>query len=76
MFLWAYVDAVRLLTGVRWCARKREMTIKRRNMAQMNKNLLILGAGQYGQVAEEIAEQSEMFETVALLDDLSDARRK
>lgn len=45
-------------------------------MAQMNKNLLILGAGQYGQVAEEIAEQSEMFETVVLLDDLSDARRK
>lgn len=36
-----------------------------------NKNLLILGAGQYGQVAKEIAEQSEMFETVALLDDLS-----
>ena len=37
-----------------------------------NKNLLILGVGQYGQVAKEIAEQSEMFETVALLDDLSD----
>lgn len=49
-----------------------EQTKKRRNMAQMNKNLLILGAGQYGQVAKEIAEQSEMFETVALLDDLSD----
>ena len=37
-----------------------------------NKNLLILGAGPYGQVAKEIAEQSEMFETVTLLDDLSD----
>ena len=37
-----------------------------------NKNLLILGAGQYGQVAKEIAEQNEMFETVTLLDDLSD----
>ena len=36
-----------------------------------NKNLLILGEGQYGQVAKEIAEQSEMFETVALLDDLA-----
>lgn len=37
-----------------------------------DKNLLILGAGQYGQVAKEIAEQIEMFETVTLLDDLSD----
>ena len=37
-----------------------------------NKNLLILGMGQYGQVAKELAEQSETFETVALLDDLSD----
>lgn len=45
-------------------------------MAQMNKNLLIIGAGQYGQVAKEIAEQSEMFETVSLLDDLSDPRGK
>lgn len=39
---------------------------------QMSKSLLILGAGQYGQVAKEIAEQIEMFETVVLLDDLSD----
>lgn len=37
-----------------------------------DKSLLIVGEGQYGQVAKEIAEQSEMFETVALLDDLSD----
>lgn len=37
-----------------------------------NKNLLILGMGQYGQVAKELAEQTEMFEMVILLDDLSD----
>lgn len=37
-----------------------------------NKNLLILGMGQRGQVAKELAEQTEMFETVVLLDDLSD----
>ncbi len=44
---------------------------KRGNMAQMNKNLLILGAGQYGQVAKEIADESEMFETIVLLYDFS-----
>ena len=44
---------------------------KRRNMAQMNKNLLILGAGQYGQVAKEIAEKTGKFNTIVLLDDFS-----
>lgn len=38
-------------------------------MAQMNKNLLILGAGQYGQVAKEIAEDMGCFEKIAFLDD-------
>ena len=42
---------------------------KRRNMAQMNKNLLILGAGQYGQVAKEIADDMKCFEKIAFLDD-------
>lgn len=37
-----------------------------------NKNLLIIGEGQYGQVAKELAEQSETFEMVTLLEDLSD----
>ena len=37
-----------------------------------NKNLLILGMGQYGQVAKELTEQSEMSGMVILLDDLSD----
>jgi len=35
-----------------------------------NKNLLILGAGQYGQVAKEIAEQTEKFEKIELLENL------
>ena len=38
-------------------------------MAQMNKNLLILGAGQYGQVAKEIAEDIGYFEKISFLDD-------
>lgn len=38
-------------------------------MAQMNKNLLILGAGQYGQVAKEIAEDMEYLEKISFLDD-------
>ncbi len=35
------------------------------------RNLLIFGDGRYGQTAKEIAEQTEMFETVSLLEDLS-----
>lgn len=35
----------------------------------MNKNLLILGAGQYGQVAKEIAENMGCFEKIDFLDD-------
>ena len=35
----------------------------------MNKNLLILGAGQYGQVAKEIAEAMGCFEKIDFLDD-------
>lgn len=35
----------------------------------MNKNLLILGAGQYGMVAKEIAEAMGSFERIAFLDD-------
>lgn len=35
----------------------------------MNKNLLILGAGQYGQVAKEIAESMGCFERISFLDD-------
>lgn len=35
----------------------------------MNKNLLILGAGQYGTVVKEIAEEMGCFENIAFLDD-------
>ena len=35
----------------------------------MNKNLLILGAGQYGCVAKEIAESMNFFERIDFLDD-------
>jgi len=35
----------------------------------MNKNLLILGAGQYGTVAKEIAESMNCFEKIDFLDD-------
>lgn len=35
----------------------------------MNKNLLILGAGQYGQVAKETAEFMRIFDKIAFLDD-------
>lgn len=35
----------------------------------MNRNLLIIGAGQYGQVAKEIAEAMNYFETISFLDD-------
>lgn len=35
----------------------------------INKNLLILGAGQYGQVAKEVAESMGCFEKIAFLDD-------
>lgn len=35
----------------------------------MNKNLLILGAGQYGQVAKEIAESMRIFDKISFLDD-------
>lgn len=35
----------------------------------INKNLLILGAGQYGQVAKEVAESMGCFENIAFLDD-------
>lgn len=38
----------------------------------MNKNLLILGAGQYGMVAKEIAEDMGCFEKIAFLDDKSE----
>ena len=38
----------------------------------LNKNLLILGAGQYGQVAKEVAESMGCFEKIAFLDDKSD----
>ena len=37
----------------------------------MNKNLLILGAGQYGAVAKEIAEDMQCFEKIDFLDDNS-----
>ena len=39
----------------------------------LNKNLLILGAGQYGQVAKEVAESMGCFEKIAFLDDKSEA---
>ncbi len=35
----------------------------------MSKNLLILGAGQYGQVAKETASAMDCFEKIAFLDD-------
>lgn len=35
----------------------------------MNKNLLILGAGQYGTVAREIAQSMQCFEKIEFLDD-------
>ena len=35
----------------------------------MNKNLLILGAGQYGTVVKEIAQSMECFEKIDFLDD-------
>lgn len=38
----------------------------------MNNNLLILGAGQYGMVAKEIAESMECFEKIDFLDDNSE----
>ena len=38
----------------------------------MNKNLLILGAGQYGHVAKEIAEATGLFEKIDFLDDGKD----
>lgn len=38
----------------------------------MNKNLLILGAGQYGIVAKETAEAMNCFEQIAFLDDNSE----
>ena len=37
----------------------------------MNNNLLILGAGQYGSVAKEIAESMNRFENISFLDDNS-----
>lgn len=37
-----------------------------------NQNLLILGAGQYGQVAKEIAEETECFDKISFLDDNSE----
>ena len=39
---------------------------------QKNKNLLILGAGQYGQVAKEIAKDMGCFEKISFLDDRCD----
>ena len=38
----------------------------------MNKNLLILGAGQYGLVAREIALSMRCFEKIDFLDDKSE----
>ena len=38
----------------------------------MNKNLLILGAGQYGHVAKEIAQATGLFEKIDFLDDGKD----
>ncbi|MBR1677729.1 MAG: acetyltransferase, partial [Clostridia bacterium] len=35
----------------------------------MNRNLLILGAGQYGTVVKEIAKSMECFEKIDFLDD-------
>lgn len=39
----------------------------------MNKSLLILGAGQYGQVAKEIAESVGCFKRISFLDDRIDS---
>lgn len=36
---------------------------------KVNKNLLILGAGQYGYVAKEVAESMGHFEKITFLDD-------
>lgn len=38
----------------------------------MNKNLLIVGAGQYGMVAKEIAEDMGCFEKIGFVDDSSE----
>ena len=38
----------------------------------MNRNLLILGAGQYGFVAKEIAESMECFDQIDFLDDANE----
>ena len=38
----------------------------------INKNLLIIGAGDYGQIAYEIAEAMERFEKIDFLDDNSE----
>lgn len=38
----------------------------------MNRNLLILGAGQYGMVAKEVAETMDCFEKIDFLDDQSE----
>ncbi len=38
-------------------------------MISQNKNLLILGAGQYGVMAKEIAEAMGVFDRIAFLDD-------
>lgn len=38
----------------------------------MNRNLLIIGAGQYGQIAKEIAEAMNYFEKISFLDDKKD----
>lgn len=38
----------------------------------MNKNLLIIGAGQYGALAKEIAEVMKCFEKIDFLDDNSE----
>ena len=40
--------------------------------SMMNKNLLIIGAGDYGQIAYEIAEAMERFEKIDFLDDNSE----
>lgn len=39
---------------------------------KINDNLLILGAGQYGQVVKEIAESAGLFGKISFLDDKSD----
>ena len=38
----------------------------------MNKKLLIIGAGQYGMLAKEVAESMGVFEKIAFLDDNND----